>query len=131
MTTFLRSRQQLRPESCGDTESSHSSPQPTLPRGGSNNDKKFNKNSTKITSGRNRVFVAVLFCLLCWHLMFFNLDSKHDVSRTKQEDIQRAPMGNIVYGTKSKGEDTSRFVKEAIQAGFRHIATVSNDGFVC
>ena len=36
----------------------------------------------------------------------------------------RAPMGSIVYGAKSKGGDTARLVKEAIQSGFRHIATV-------
>lgn len=34
-----------------------------------------------------------------------------------------APMGGIIYGAKGKGEDTSRLVKEAIQSGFRHIAT--------
>jgi diketogulonate reductase-like aldo/keto reductase len=34
-----------------------------------------------------------------------------------------AEMGSIIYGAKSKGEDTARLVKEAIQAGFRHIAT--------
>ena len=36
----------------------------------------------------------------------------------------RAPMGSIIYGAKSKGDDTARLVKEAIQSGFRHIATV-------
>ena len=34
-----------------------------------------------------------------------------------------AEMGSIIYGAKSKGGDTARLVKEAIQAGFRHIAT--------
>ena len=33
-------------------------------------------------------------------------------------------MGDIVYGAKSKGDDTARLVKEAIQTGFRHIATM-------
>eukprot|EP00581_Thalassiosira_minuscula_P031224 CAMPEP_0183785944 /NCGR_PEP_ID=MMETSP0739-20130205/66765_1 /TAXON_ID=385413 /ORGANISM="Thalassiosira miniscula, Strain CCMP1093" /LENGTH=342 /DNA_ID=CAMNT_0026029965 /DNA_START=401 /DNA_END=1429 /DNA_ORIENTATION=+ len=32
-------------------------------------------------------------------------------------------MGRIVYGAKSKGEDTAELVKEAIQSGFRHVAT--------
>ena len=39
--------------------------------------------------------------------------------------VTKAPMGTIIYGAKSKGEDTARLVKEAIQIGFRHIATVS------
>ena len=38
----------------------------------------------------------------------------------------KAPMGDIIYGAKSKGEDTARLVKEAIQIGFRHVATVSS-----
>jgi hypothetical protein len=38
---------------------------------------------------------------------------------------QRAEMGRIIYGAKSKGEDTARLVTQAIQSGFRHIATVS------
>ena len=39
--------------------------------------------------------------------------------------VVKAPIGDIVYGAKSKGDDTARYVTEAIQAGFRHIATVS------
>lgn len=42
--------------------------------------------------------------------------------------VKKASMGSIVYGAKGKGEDTARLVKEAIDAGFRHIATVR---FVC
>ena len=34
-----------------------------------------------------------------------------------------APMGSIVYGAKSKGGDTAKLVTQAIQSGFRHIAT--------
>jgi hypothetical protein len=36
----------------------------------------------------------------------------------------RAQMGSIVYGAKGKGEDTAKLVLQAIQSGFRHIATV-------
>ena len=34
-----------------------------------------------------------------------------------------AQMGSIVYGAKSKGDETGKFVTQAISAGFRHIAT--------
>ncbi|KAL7550544.1 hypothetical protein ACHAWF_013763 [Thalassiosira exigua] len=41
----------------------------------------------------------------------------------KLPPIKRALMGRIIYGAKSKGENTAKLVKEAIQSGFRHIAT--------
>jgi len=41
----------------------------------------------------------------------------------QNEQLQLASMGSIVYGAKSKGEDTAELVKEAIQSGFRHVAT--------
>jgi diketogulonate reductase-like aldo/keto reductase len=38
-------------------------------------------------------------------------------------DKKYAQMGSIVYGAKSKGDETGKFVTQAISAGFRHIAT--------
>ncbi len=38
-------------------------------------------------------------------------------------DKKYAQMGSIVYGAKSKGDETGKFVTQAIRAGFRHIAT--------
>ena len=53
---------------------------------------------------------------------------KVDVSISERaptvEKHQLAPMGKIIYGAKSKGDDTARLVTEAINSGFRHIATV-------
>jgi len=46
-------------------------------------------------------------------------------NKTPTSSVVKAPMGGIVYGAKSKGDDTARYVMEAIQTGFRHIATVS------
>ena len=42
-----------------------------------------------------------------------------------------APMGEIIYGAKSKGDDTARLVTEAINSGFRHIATVRVKDNIC
>ncbi len=69
------------------------------------------------------------FCLSsCIVLMFFflsnNLVVTHDDVESKVSTKKKlAPMGTIVYGAKSKGEDTAKLVAQAINAGFRHIAT--------
>mmetsp|Transcript_10293 Transcript_10293/g.18066 ORF Transcript_10293/g.18066 Transcript_10293/m.18066 type:complete len:383 (-) Transcript_10293:165-1313(-) len=64
----------------------------------------------------NRINAAPEPKLLEW---FLGLD---DVLN-QNEQLQLASMGRIVYGAKSKGEDTAELVKEAIQSGFRHVAT--------
>jgi len=56
-----------------------------------------------------------------WNNMNLSVERTISTYTTKQ----RAEMGSIIYGAKSKGEDTARLVTQAIQSGFRHIATVS------
>jgi len=68
-----------------------------------------------------------MFCLLSSIvLMFFffstNLSVTHD-EVDSEVSKKLAPMGTIVYGAKSKGNDTDKLVAQAINAGFRHIAT--------
>ena len=47
-----------------------------------------------------------------------------NTARRRNPAANPVPMGAIIYGAKSKGDDTAKLVKDAIQAGFRHIATV-------
>ena len=66
-------------------------------------------------------------CLSCLGCSTCNDDGgKVDVSISEISPTEKdfAPMGKIIYGAKSKGDDTARLVTEAINSGFRHIATV-------
>lgn len=79
---------------------------------------------------KNRPKIIVISFLLCIVLFlyghnlsvtpssFYNIYHQHVDSGGKL-----APMGTIVYGAKSKGDETDKFVTLAIKAGFRHIAT--------
>lgn len=111
-------------------------------------DEEANKGNTKSFYERNRaqlvILLSVLVCSIIAlgaktnkiivatradaHLATTRKSGKSDRSDAPKLSIQaapqRAPMGSIIYGAKSKGDDTARLVKEAIQAGFRHIATV-------
>lgn len=73
---------------------------------------------------RNHCLSCLSSCIL---LMFFffsnNLVVTHDDVDSKVITKKLAPMGTIVYGAKSKGNDTDKLVAQAINAGFRHIAT--------
>jgi hypothetical protein len=118
----IRSRQAAR--------SSESEPSLLFPQiSDSNADSKRNP---KPFYRRYRAVFILLSCILFWHYTFaIRRDSSSDRSSNGSNgtaiegQVAKAPMGTIVYGAKSKGEDTARLVKEAIQIGFRHIATVS------
>eukprot|EP00986_Skeletonema_menzelii_P021537 scaffold34856_cov166-Skeletonema_menzelii.AAC.1 len=68
----------------------------------------------------------VVICLSsCIVLLFFLFSNNLFVTNGEvdSEDSILAPMGTIVYGAKSKGNNTDKLVAQAINAGFRHIAT--------
>lgn len=71
--------------------------------------------------------ILLLLCYL-FHIIIIVYSSPSDdaaaAATLSDNDIPLyAPMGKIIYGAKSKGVDTANLVKQAIQAGFRHIAT--------
>ena len=52
------------------------------------------------------------------------LDARPNINVVhSRNDEELAPMGKIVYGSKSKGSSTADLVRSAIRAGFRHVAT--------
>jgi diketogulonate reductase-like aldo/keto reductase len=72
--------------------------------------------------------LVILLCIvlfMCRNNLRVTPSSFFDIYNEKggSGSIHLAPMGTIVYGTKSKGEDTGKLVTLAIKAGFRHIAT--------
>lgn len=79
-------------------------------------------NTTKSLFHRYRILIALIISIVFWNFIFANQDSQ--TSSILPQETTKAPMGDIIYGSQSKGEDTARLVKEAIQTGFRHIATV-------
>ena len=89
---------------------------------------KDNKQKRKIAPLilKNRPRILVICFSSCVVLFFFFFLS-HNLLVTNDEadseDNKLAPMGTIVYGAKSKGDDTDKLVAQAITAGFRHIAT--------
>lgn len=58
--------------------------------------------------------IAVYFCGHNLHVTKLSVDSGGS---------KFAPMGTIIYGAKSKGDETDKLVGQAINAGFRHIVT--------
>lgn len=114
MASLLRSRQPIRSGLPGDA-----SLDSTVLPSTSHNDKD-SKGNAKSWFCRYRVVLILITSITLWDYIFAN-----DGERTLvQGTVAKAPMGDIIYGAKSKGDDTARLVKEAIQIGFRHIATV-------
>ena len=80
------------------------------------------------------IIYTICSILLCSIIYMYSSPSNDDggkldvsiseISPTVEKHQQLAPMGKIIYGAKSKGDDTARLVTEAINSGFRHIATV-------
>ena len=80
------------------------------------------------------IIYTICSILLCSIIYMFSSPSNDDegkvgvsiqeISPTVEKHQLLAPMGKIIYGAKSKGDDTARLVQKAIDAGFRHIATV-------
>lgn len=71
-----------------------------------------------------RIFSALVVLIVGYdslNPLFDELALPTTLQRTKF--AHQAPMGSIVYGAKSKGDDTAKLVTQAIQSGFRHIAT--------
>ncbi|KAL3782818.1 hypothetical protein ACHAWO_005731 [Cyclotella atomus] len=113
MAGFLRSRLTARPDP------SHV-PLPVISHPQSKEINHAKEGSITPLIYRYRTAIALLSSILLWNYIFAN------DNRNEESDLQaktKAPMGDIVYGAKSKGDDTARLVKEAIQSGFRHIAT--------
>ena len=74
-----------------------------------------------------RTNLPIIICLGMMSILFIlssNLRADF-VSNDGDPDADKkfAQMGSIVYGAKSKGDETGKFVTQAISAGFRHIAT--------
>jgi diketogulonate reductase-like aldo/keto reductase len=114
MAGFLRSRLTVRPDP------SHV-PLPVISHPQSKETNHAKEGSITPLIYRYRTAIVLLSSILLWKYIFAN------DNRNEESDLQaktKAPMGDIVYGAKSKGDDTARLVKEAIQSGFRHIATV-------
>lgn len=85
----------------------------------------------KRTAKPRRPLLILLFCVITCAaaLSGYMLNSSplnHQTQESRESNITSAsfaPMGSIIYGAKSKGDETSKLVSEAIKAGFRHIAT--------
>mmetsp|Transcript_1703 Transcript_1703/g.3733 ORF Transcript_1703/g.3733 Transcript_1703/m.3733 type:complete len:384 (+) Transcript_1703:114-1265(+) len=107
---------------------------------GSHGDEEANKGNEKSFFERNKaqliVILSVVVCCIVLAIKTDIINTKNVTSLSsgsgvdknpnlnlKLIKLQLAPMGSIIYGAKSKGEDTAKLVKEAIQSGFRHIAT--------
>lgn len=86
-------------------------------------DKQKRKTGFLICKQHRRIIVVCLST--CIVMLFFLFSNNLFVANGEvdSEDSNLAPMGTIVYGAKSKGDDTDKLVKQAINAGFRHIAT--------
>jgi diketogulonate reductase-like aldo/keto reductase len=74
------------------------------------------------------IVICFLLCIvlfLCRHNLHVTPSSFYNIYYQKVDSggSKLAPMGTIVYGAKSKGDETDKFVTQAIKAGFRHIAT--------
>lgn len=110
MASLLRSRQPIRSGLPGDA---------SLDSTVLHNDKET-KGNAKPWFCSYRVVLILITSITLWNYIF-----AYDGERTLvQVTAAKATMGDIIYGAKSKGDDTARLVKEAIQIGFRHIATV-------
>lgn len=104
-------------------------------------DEEADKGNAKSFLERNKAQIVIFLGVPLWCCIFLAIKThgvrtKRDVAsrrygpgevrdaKPKVIELQRAPMGSIIYGAKSKGGNTAKLVKEAIQSGFRHIATV-------
>lgn len=77
------------------------------------------------------IIYTICSILLCSIIYMYSSPSNDDggkvdasIPELASTEKDFASMGKIIYGAKSKGDDTARLVTEAINAGFRHIATV-------
>mmetsp|Transcript_22606 Transcript_22606/g.47640 ORF Transcript_22606/g.47640 Transcript_22606/m.47640 type:complete len:383 (-) Transcript_22606:391-1539(-) len=98
---------------------------------------KTSKGNAESFCRRNKAQVIIIIAIVLCSIFLAiktNLINHSDVTSNQENNVnegvnvnqlklQLAPMGSIVYGAKGKGKDTAKFVKEAIQSGFRHIAT--------
>lgn len=117
MAGFLRSRLTIRSDAPGHV------PLPIVSQPQSK-DTNHTKGSTSPLIYRYRTAIVLLSSILLWNYIFASEKGESILPQAK------APMGDIIYGAKSKGEDTASLVKEAIQTGFRHIATVRDDNII-
>ena len=99
-------------------------------------DSDLQKKSARTKPRVGRPWLILLYCIitcaaLSGYVLYSSPPNHHaqESSGSPQESnstsatLAPAPMGSIVYGAKSKGDDTARLVTKAIEAGFRHIAT--------
>lgn len=73
-----------------------------------------------------RTNLPMIICLGMLSILFIlssNLRADLVLRGDPVADKKFPQMGSIVYGAKSKGDETGKFVTQAIRAGFRHIAT--------
>jgi len=94
------------------------------------NDDEANKGNRKSYIQRIKAQLVIYTCcfLLACTLMYIYSSGSQDATTMPKLKIKVAPPskalpGRIIYGAKSKGDDTAKLVKQAIQSGFRHIAT--------
>ena len=119
------------------TRTRGTTPNPLLPHqeGNNNQNDEANKGNQKSFIQRNKaplitMITLVLFLHTCTsifttHTLSLNIIKEIPalMSIKKKTEDMAAPMGEIIYGAKSKGDDTAKLVTQAIQTGFRHIAT--------
>ena len=121
MDNPLRLRQPTRSHKLPDAPLGSSSLPPVSQQNGKDTADESNKSKSKFFLC-DRTLVVLLSCIIFWSSIFAFVNDKGDIPTVQ---VTKAPMGTIIYGAKSKSDDTARLVKEAIQVGFRHIATVS------
>ena len=67
--------------------------------------------------------LSIIIIFFCNRALFGTKDNEVNFNLASTRNIKLAEMGTIVYGAKSKGDETDKLVTQAISAGFRHIAT--------